>query len=372
MKIGVCANTSWYLYNFRKNLIVALRDKGHTVVAISPYDSHTSKLKALGVEWQPMKMHQTSQNPITEFRTLLHLARQIRSIAPDALLTFTIKCNVYAGLIRRRQAFLHVANISGMGESFTSRQSLTRWGTMRLYRLALRRTQRVFFQNAEDLSNFLRARIVPESVCQRLPGSGVDLKAFTPLPKPDESGRTTTIFLMFGRLLPAKGYGLFLDAAQQLHDRYQKRAEFWILGIPDASRAASAQLFDKIQEAHARRIVTYFPPTDAVVTILRQADVVVLPSEYNEGIPRCLLEALACGKPIITTDWRGCRETVDPGHNGFLIECGNVGALTEALEWCLSADSETLKTMGAASRQKAEREFDEARVISAYMHTITT
>lgn len=369
MKIVFCANTSWYLYNFRKNLIAAIQRNGHMVFAISPRDAHVPKLTALGVHWYPLGLHQTSKNLFTEIRTLLHLAYVIGKIQPDVILTFTAKCNVYTGLLRKFFRFKHLANISGLGDSFAPHWRVFRWCSIQLYRSALRRAHRVFFQNEEDLSTFLQYRIVSEPVCARLPGSGVDLATFTPYYS-DDKQRAGTVFLMFGRVLSAKGYGLFLEAARRLRQRFKEEAEFWILGIPDRSRTASIRLFETILDEHSRNTILYIPPTDDVVSILRQADVVVLPSEYNEGIPRCLLEALACGKLIITTDWKGCRETVDHGQNGFLIERGDVGALEKAMEWCICADRETLNKMGEASRHKAEQEFGERRVISTYLQAI--
>jgi glycosyltransferase involved in cell wall biosynthesis len=369
MKIVFCANTSWYLYNFRRNLIAAVRRNEHSVFAASPRDAHVPKLTALGVRWYPLQMHQTSKNPVTEIRTLLRLANVIGQIQPDVMLTFTVKCNVYTGLLRKFFRFKHVANISGLGDSFTPRQPVSQWCSIQLYRKALRRAHRVFFQNEDDLAIFRQYRIVPESVCTRLPGSGVDLARFTPCYS-DNAHRMETIFLMFGRILPAKGYEQFLEVARRLRKRFRKQADFWVLGIPDRSRKSSLRLFESILDEHARNTIRYIPPTDDVVSILRQVDVVVLPSEYNEGIPKCLLEALACGKPVITTNWRGCKETVEHGQNGFLIERGDIGALEKAIECCIGADRETLRKMGEASRRKAEREFDEHQVISTYLQAI--
>jgi glycosyltransferase involved in cell wall biosynthesis len=364
MKIMLCANTSWYLYNFRKNLISVIQRQGHEVYAIAPFDNHTRKLQELGVHWLHLTLHQTEKNPLTELRSLLHLFRLVHKIQPDVVLTFTIKCNIYVGLLTRVYPVAQIANISGLGEVF-DRKSLVNLLVCQLYRTALKKSRKVFFQNREDLHTFIRKKILPEVLCERIPGSGVDLSTFTPPGKHDES--ETRIFLMFGRVVPRKGYDLFLQAAQQIKQRQNTQASFWILGIQDRSRKESITLFQQIVESHTRGIVRYMPPTDDVVPIIQQADVVVLPSYYHEGVPRSLLEAMACGKPIITTNWKGCRDTVEHGINGYLIEKGDLSALTKYMEFFIRADREVLQKMGAASRKKAEKEFDENLIISKYL-----
>ena len=361
MRIVLCANTSWYLYNYRRNLINALRQRGHEVSAIAPPDEYSDRLRALGVAWHPLAMRQNGTNPLEEAATLRDLSRRLRQIQPDALLTFTVKCNLYAGLLNRRR-FCHLANVSGLGELFDRQTLLTRL-VRRLYKIAFARARTVFFQNREDLATFLKHGLIPPERAERLPGSGVDVSAF--MPSPDYQPGTPRTFLMFGRLLPKKGYDLFLQAAERLPD-----ARCWILGIPDPRRADSRALFEQIQARHARRVITYFPATDNVLPLLRQADVVALPSSYHEGVPRCLLEALACGKPLITTDWKGCRDAVEHGQNGLLIPPNDVDALTQAMTFFCRADAGTLLKMGEFSRRKAEREFDEQQIIMRYLNAL--
>lgn len=367
MKIAFCANTSWYLYNYRKNLIAALRHAGHQVSAISPRDQYSPLLQALGVAWHPLRLSQTSTNPLVECATIFHLFRQLRDLRPDLLLTFTIKCNLYAGVLSTMLPFRQIANVSGLGEAF-DRQNLLTKGICALYRLAFSRIPRVFFQNREDMAAFLHQRILRAEQCERLPGSGVDLSTFTPSSGAPESQRR--IFLMAGRLLPQKGYDLFLQAAARLHLEYREHAVFWIVGIPDLHRSDSRELLQRIQEYHARKIVTYFSETADIRPVMQQADVVVLPSSYHEGVPRSLLEGMACGKPLITTNWKGCRDTVDDGVNGLLIEPNDADALTRAIAFFLRADREMLARMGMASRQKAAREFDERQIIARYLDAI--
>jgi glycosyltransferase involved in cell wall biosynthesis len=369
MNIVLCANTSWYVYNFRRNLIAALRQQGHKVGVIAPYDDYTAKLDQLGVSWWPLPLQQTGTNPVQELRTLMNLGRLLSRLQPQVVLSFTIKCNLYVGLLRRCAAFRQIANISGLGEVFDRRSVFTR-GVLGLYTLALRRAQKVFFQNQEDLQMFRGRHLLPAPICARLPGSGVDLMTFRPA-VPDIRPSGPRVFLMFGRLVPQKGYDLFLQAAQRLRQSPSAcSAEFWVLGLPDESRPAAAQLQQRIRAWHQRGVIRSLAPTARVAPIIHQADVVVLPSVYHEGVPRSLLEALACAKPILTTNWKGCRDTVEHGVNGYLMTPGDLADLEHYLRVLMRVDRSTLQQMGRASRQKAEREFDERVVIARYLAEI--
>jgi glycosyltransferase involved in cell wall biosynthesis len=366
MKVVLYANTSWYIYNYRKNLISEIQKQGHDVSVISPFDDYSEKLSTLKVRWFPIDLHQTGKNPIKELHVLLHLFFLLRKILPDVLLSFTIKCNLYAGFLSRICRFKQIANISGLGEVFDKKSVFTTLVCL-LYRLALNRSK-VFFQNFEDYHRFVHQGILSEDICERVPGSGVDLATFVPpaqyFPSP------ARVFLMFGRIVPRKGYDLFLQAARSIHQEHNRHTAFWILGIQDPSRKDSGALFQKVLEYHDRNIITYFPATDNVIPRIHQSDVIVLPSQYHEGVPRSLLEAMACAKPIITTNWKGCRDTVEHGVNGYLIEKENLASLKGAINYFIQADNAVLRQMGEASRKKVEQEFDEQIVISKYLAEI--
>lgn len=367
MKVVLCANTSWYIYNYRKNLVAEIQRNGHEVFVIAPYDKYTQKLFPLGVRWFHLHLHQTSKYPHTEILSFVHIFWLLKKIRPDVVLSFTIKCNLYVGLLHRICRYRQIANISGLGEIFDNYSFFTKFVCV-LYKTALKYCQKVFFQNSEDLHTFVQQGILPEYMCERIPGSGVDLSTFTPS-LANYPGKPR-IFLMFGRLVPRKGYELFLQAAQECRKECNNTAKFWILGMQDKARKESRALHQKIREYHNIGIVTYFPATENVIPTIRQADVVVLPSHYNEGVPRSLLEAMACGKPIITTAWKGCRDTVDEGINGYLIQKGSLYSLKRAIDFFIQADEYILCQMGEASRKKAEKEFDENAVIAKYLSEI--
>jgi len=364
MNIVLCANTSWYLYNFRKNLLCALQNCGYNVSVIAPKDVYSANFAEMAIQWFPLEMHQLRLNPVHECRVIAQLARHFRNIAPDVLFTYTIKCNVYAGLLKRVFPYKYVPTVSGLGQSFDGSGWMRHW-VGKGYAKALRQAQTVFFQNNEDLTTFTQPYMLPESQCRRLPGSGVNLVEFTP--SENEQPRNPRRFLMFGRLVPQKGYDLFLEVARRIWRERPGSAEFWILGIADSARNDSVELLQRIRTSHEQGLVTFLSEVADVRPILKQADVAVLPSQYHEGVPRSLLEAMACGKPLITTNWKGCRDTVEHGDNGLLVPPGDVNALYDAVQLLSEMPDNKFIQMGRASRRKAVQEFDERLVISAYL-----
>jgi glycosyltransferase involved in cell wall biosynthesis len=232
-----------------------------------------------------------------------------------------------------------------------------------LYRVALTKTDHLFFQNEEDLALCANEGLIPRERARVIPGSGVDLSAYTPNARGRVSARD---FLIFGRLLPQKGFGDFLEAGRILRSEIGEQATFSILGSPDPDRPESIALYESIKSAHELGYIRYLGAVDDVRPVLSQCDVVVLPSTYNEGVPRSLLEALASGKPIITTDWKGCRETVVHGANGLLIPPHVPGALVAAMRHMIVASDEQIQRMGQASRVRAENRFDEKVVLAEY------
>lgn len=366
MRVVILYNTSWYVYLLRRNLIAKLRDAGHDITVVAPTDSYTDRVRQLNVDFIPITMSPTGKSPLRELETLTQIYMTLRLLRPYAVLSFTIKCNLYAGLCRSRLNFRHVANVSGTGDLFDGDSMLERLAK-RLHVKAFRYSQKVFFQNQDDERTFLTRGLVRAEQSEVIPGSGVDLTHFHPTARNPRSWRS---FLMFGRILPKKGFGRFLESAIDLKAKYGESVQFWILGTPDRERAESRKLFEQIQRAHAQGIVRYINPTDDVIPYIHEADAIVLPSTYNEGVPRSLLEALACGKPIITTDWKGCRETVRHGKNGLLIRPHDTESLTRALQQMIECSDETLLEYGLESRALAESRFDERLVFDAYLNAL--
>ena len=366
MRIIIFYNTSWYVYLLRRNLIARLKEAGCEVIVVAPYDEYSERLIKLGARHVPIHLDPNGTSPLAEAKTLLAFLAIARKLRPDAVLSFTIKCNLYAGIIKRFIPFCQIANISGLGVAFEQRGALQMIARA-LYRAGLRTTEHIFFQNREDRDTCATASLVSRERSLVIPGSGVDLAAFTPTPRTPGRPRT---FLMFGRLLPQKGYNQYIKAAERLRKTFGEGVALWILGKPDFERSDSIALYHRIMKAHTDGVIRYLQSSDDVRPILNEADIVVLPSTYNEGVPRSLLEALASGKPIVTTDWKGCRETVAPGENGYLIKPHSEESLYDAMSQLVTCSEDLLRKLGAASRKRAECLFDERIVLEAYLNAL--
>jgi glycosyltransferase involved in cell wall biosynthesis len=235
-----------------------------------------------------------------------------------------------------------------------------------LYRVALRRSVRVFFQNPEDLAQFVEGGMVRADQARLIPGSGIDLDRFRPVLASARSGRPFR-FLFVGRLLRDKGLVEYAEAARLLRPRWPN-VEFAILGFADTDNRTAVPI-SEVERWQAEGIVTYFGETDDVRPFLAECECVVLPS-YREGLPRSLLEAAAMARPMIATDVPGCHDIVRDGDNGLLCEVRSPPALARAMETMLELDPADRKAMGLRARDRVEKEFDEALVVGAYLEAL--
>ncbi len=371
-KVVLFANSTWCLYNFRYNLMKSLLEEGCIVYALAPldptYDNATflRGFRELGVEFIEVPLQPRGLNPLRELLSIRTIFNVLSELQPDVVLSYTVKCNLYAGFCRQVLGFEQIANVPGLGEVFERRTLLSHLVSW-LYRLSFRGMSKAFFQNNEDLKYCLERRLVPPGRCVVIPGSGVDLRRFAPSFPPRVPGKRR--FLMFGRLLPQKGYAEYLQAAEKLQDQFGDSVECWVMGIEDRNRPDSTELYASVRDAEIRGIIRLIPTQVDVTPILNQVDCVVLPSRYNEGIPRSLLEAMATGKVIITTDWRGCRETVDHGQNGYLVPVKSFPDLVQAMLKVVEAADSEVERMGRASRRIVEKRFNEQLVLGEYLRS---
>ena len=360
MKIAVIANSAWYLYNFRRNLMRALSASGHSPIAIGPNDEYAERLRQEGYAYRPLDLSAAGTNPLHELLTLWRLRRMLIEEGIEIAFTFTPKPNIYTGLVARGLSLTHVPNVSGLGRVFIHRNWLTPL-VLRLYRLALRQSDKVIFQNEDDREVFLRKRLVARDKTMRVPGSGVDLARFAPAaaPAPGEP----VVFLLIARMLWDKGVGEFVAAARTLK-REHPQLRFELLGSSTSTNPAAIPP-DTLQGWTSEGVVTHTDHVDDVRPHIARAHCVVLPS-YREGLPRTLLEAAAMARPLIATDVPGCRDTVTDGDNGFLCEVANSSSLEGAIRRFLALSDAERADMGARGRHRVEQQFSEERVIDTY------
>lgn len=366
MKIAILYNTSDYLLRFRTELMRSLQAGGAEVVAITPRDPETARLALLDVRWREWQLAGKSLNPFSDLGALLRLRRILVDESPDAVLNFTIKPVLYGSLVASWVGVPTVASmITGMGSMFIGddlRKRMLLPVIHSAYRAALRRNQRVLFQNNDDLSYFLSKELLRREQALRVNGSGVNLSDFVP-------GRGEVLrgsFLMVARMIEAKGVREFAAAARIVKQRFPN-ARFTLVG-PSANESGAIGR-SEIANWEREQIIEYAGQQADVRPFLDRAEVYVLPSYYFEGVPRSILEALAMGKPIITTDWRGCRDTVDPGVNGFLVPPRDPKALAAAMTHFLE-DCALSNSFGSASRRIAEKKFDVTTVNRTVMDAL--
>lgn len=365
MIVAITSNTSWYLYNFRRNTIRALLENGHTVLAIAPEDNYSERLSALGCRFVHVPIDQGGTNPVRDLLTLFYFFIIYRTEKPNIVLNFTPKNNIYSTLAASFNKIPCINNIAGLGflfieESFSSK--IARW----LYKLTQPKAKKIFFQNNDDRQLFIKNNFVPIELTDRVPGSGVDLSRFVLKPANNDG---VVRFILIGRMLYDKGVKEYVEAARIIKQKYSN-TEFFLLGFLEVNNpsAVSKSVMDGwISDG----IVRYLGVSDSVETEIAKVDCVVLPSTYREGVPKSLLEAGAMGKPIITTDTIGCREVVDDGVNGFLCEPKNIDDLANKLEKIILMSHEDRLAMGMKSRLKIESEFDEQKVIAKYLEAIS-
>jgi len=362
MKVLLFANTDWYIYNFRIDLAKSLRAKGYEVVLLSPPGDYQNLLQENGFQWIPFPLSRQGINPLGELWTLWRLIRVYSRVKPDIVHHFTIKPVIYGSLSAHILGIKGIINsITGLGHIFIDTGFVTRIVRVLakiLYRTSLGQTQ-VIFENPEDRNSFIQNQLLQSEQSHLILGTGVDVKKFQPTPKNND----TPLVLFASRLLSTKGVLEFVEAAQLIKQK-GLRARFAIAGTPDPGNPASisSEQIDLWRTSQAVEIWGW--QSDMPIT-LAKADIFCLPS-YREGVPNALLEACACGLPIVTTDVPGCRDVVKHKANGFLVPPRASQALAEAIEILLS-DPTLRDKMGKTGRQIALENFSLDKIIEQTM-----
>lgn len=343
---------------------MAARNAGYdTHVAGSPGPG-IDRLASLGLPFHPVRIVRGEGDLGADGRALRRLSHLYAEMKPDLVHHITIKPVIFGGLVARWQRVpAVVATVPGLGYSFVARgwkARLVESALRRAYRVALaHRRTRVVFENPDDLRDFERWRLLRPGQGIVIKGAGVDLQQFHPVPRRDVEPGVRVV--LASRLLWDKGVGEFVEAAQQVRAA-QPDARFILVGENDPASPASistAQLRAWVDDG----AVEWWGRREDMPAVLADATVVCLPSYYREGVPRVLIEAAACGRPIVTTDAPGCREIVRHEENGILVPVRDARALAEAVARLL-ADNEMLERMGVRGRQLAETEFGKERVIA--------
>lgn len=364
-KIVISVNTAWNIHNFRAGLIKALIAQGYEVMVMAPADAYAPRLAALGCRFKTVSMDNNGTSPSRDLSLLVKYWRVLQSVRPLAYLGYTIKPNIYGSIAAHGLGIPVINNIAGLGATFINNSLLT-YLVKRLYRSSLRRSHRVFFQNADDCKLFVDAGLTRPGVVEVLPGSGIDLQHFQPCPAPQPAAAAFR-FLLVARMLRDKGVEEYAAAARIMRQQLPG-VQFQLLGPVDAHNPNSIP-FERIAGWASSGLIEYLTEADDVRPYLAGADCVVLPS-YREGVPHTLLEAAAMARPIIATDVAGCKDIVEHQANGLLCHVKDAGDLAAKMVQMVGLTSAQRLAMGQAGRNKVVAQFDENVVIARYLHAL--
>lgn len=357
------------LINFRGDLICDLKSQGCRITALAPSasDDQLQRIERLGAEFVSYDVKRNGLSVSSDLATLSQLKRQFRRLNPDIVLAYTIKPVVWSGIaLSRNRSIRFFPMITGLGFAFhgdSLRRKLLRTLVTGLYRRSLRRAELVFFQNADNQETFRSGGLLGNKPSIVLPGSGINLTRFPQ--RPFKTGPIT--FLMIARLLGEKGVREYAEAAHEVKKRHPE-VRFRLVGPTDPSPDAISE--HEIAAWKTQGAIEYVGSLQDVSDELANCHVYVLPS-YHEGLPRTVLEAMATGRPIITTNAPGCKETVENGKNGFLVETKSSSELIERTQWFL-ANQQAIEPMGLESRKIAEQRFSVDKVNQIILSKLLT
>lgn len=361
-KVVLSTNCCWNAWNFRGSLMRALQEAGCDVVVLAPRDEYAQRLTGLGVDWVDVPMQARGRNPVRDLQTGLFYLRTLRRLRPACYLGFTIKPNVYGTLACRVLGIPTINNIAGLGALFDRDDWMQRLANA-LYRLALQGAHQVFFQNTVDQQHFVQRGIVDESITAVLPGSGVDTARFRPATHTAAPGAPVR-FLMSSRLLWSKGVGEYIDAIRLLKPSLPF-AEWHLMGF--CGDGGDAVTREDVAQWESEGLLRYHGVSDEIHLELPKFDCFVLPSYYNEGTPRSLLEASSTALPIITTDWKGCRDVVVDGVSGLLCRPRDARDLADKMAHMARLPAAERLSMGTQGRQRITEAFSDQRIIERYL-----
>lgn len=357
VRVLVLSNRATCLYNMRLETIVAFLDLEYEVMISSPYGSRIEDLKALGCSYMETAFNNRGTSIKDDLKLIGHYRKVMRVVKPDVVLTFMIKPNIYGGMAANKEKIPFIANITGLGTALQN-EGLMQKVIVSLYRRAFKKVSFVFFQNEGNLSFFKRKRIAYQRG-KLIPGSGVNLTKFSPLPFPDAE---EVSFVFIARVMKAKGIDHYLEAAKVIKSKHPKTT-FYVCGSCEESYE---EILNEYQKAG---IVTYLGLVDDVREVFKLTHCTILPS-YHEGLSNVLLESAASSCPNITTNINGCKEVVEDGMTGILVEPKSTESLIQGIERFLNLNIEERKRMGEMGRLKVEKEFDRQLVVDAYLEVV--
>jgi glycosyltransferase involved in cell wall biosynthesis len=358
-KILILSNDAGYTYSLRKELILEFINKGFKVIVVCPKGRAVSKLLIIGATHLNWKLNSHSINPILEFYSYISLSKIIKAQKPSHILSFTIKPNIYSGLLKGRYNFIHIPNITGLGKIF-SKNNIFMQFIIFLYKLSFKQSKVIFLQNSSDYSFFKQLNIFPKKLVL-IPGSGVNVDEFTFHKYPSEKKGIN--FLYLGRIMKKKGIDLYLDAAKRIKSKH-KNINFIVCGSPDLGYER------KLKSAISEEIIIYKGNLMDVKDEIIHSHALIQPSFYPEGISNVILEASSMGRPVITSDNVGCGEAIIDNITGFIFQKQNVEDLIKKIELFINLSQSQKTELSFNAREHVKNVYNRNNVVNAYLSNI--
>lgn len=359
-RVLVAINFDEGLYNFRKELLEALINAGYEVHIAVPDGEYIKRLRRMGCLFHDTPLSRRGKNPFQELSLMRRYDALLKEIRPDAVLTYTIKPNLYLGFLCAGKKIPYITTITGLGTAVEG-HGVLQSATKKLYQMALQKASVVFFQNATNEQLFAHLGIAVGRH-RMLPGSGVNLQRFAYQPFPDGE---TTEFLFISRIMKEKGIEEYLDAAEVIKKEHPE-AVFRILGFLEEDYTGR----ERLERLQKEGLIQFEGSVENVIPYIRNSQCTVHPSYYPEGMSNVCLESAACGRAVITTDRAGCRETVRDGGSGFLVKERDSRDLIEKIRQFLALSREERIALGKNGRSYMEEKFDRRLVVQSYLDTV--
>lgn len=365
--IALITNNDDDVYCFRKELIEGLLAEGYDMLISCPNGPKLELMKDIRYIYDDPIIDRRGTNVVADSKLFLHYRKLFKQYRPAVVLTYTAKPNVYASVAAKLLKIPYINNVTGLG-SVLNKTGIMRAFIMTLFKTAYRGAACVMFQNSTNMQLALDSGMVKGDY-KLIPGSGVDTKRYPLQPYPDGGNGIkgeTIVFNYIGRVLHDKGVDDYIEAAKRIKKCYPN-TEFNMLGFIEPTEAHYEK---ELADLGEQGIIHYRGSQKDVKPWIARAHAIIHPSTYGEGMSNVLLENASSGRPIITTDNPGCRETVKDGETGLIYHGGNVDALVEKIEQFLAMDNESRKLMGQAGRRYVEKHFSRSIVVEAYKDAI--
>ena len=349
-KIFIATNHSYMLYRFRKELIAELL-KDNSVTISMPFVGHENDFEAMGCKCINTDIDRRGINPKTDLKLLLTYFKLIKSEKPDKIITYSIKPNIYCGIAAALKRIPYFVNVQGLGTAFQSKKLAPVVTAM--YKAATKKAKNVFFENTANAQEFIDRKILKREQITVLNGAGINLESFRFAEYPDDS---VVKFLYIGRIMKEKGIDELFDAFSKLKNEFGDKVSLDIVGFFEDEYK---EVIDNLSE---KKIINFHGFQTDTIPYYQNCNCVVLPS-YHEGLSNVLLESSAIGRPVITSNIPGCKETVDDENTGYLVNVKDSDDLYNKMKKFVLLSAEEKSTMGKNARTKMENEFDKKQVV---------